>query len=355
MLLSKCGSATLLNPHGGRPAPAGLGALKIIATLSAAMRAFESISFTAPLPGPRLIVTGAVHGNETCGSFAIRRALHDIEQGQLGIVSGCVTFVPVTNPLAHAKRAREGDRNLNRRLAPTDEPREFEDHVANWLCPLLARHDVLLDLHSFRTPGEPFAMVGPPDNQGALEPFGHAAREEALALRLGVHRVVDGWLDTYATGVAQRRAQRLREGRSDHDLHADYGVGTTEYMRRRGGWAITLECGQHDDPQAQEVAYRAIVNTLAHLRLIDAPDPPAATGLEALRLFQVVDRHHPEDLFSRAWASFDAVRAGDVIAHRNDGAPLLAPTDGRIVFPSPSAEPGKEWFYLARPHGRFGA
>ncbi len=319
------------------------------------MRAFESINFTSPAPGPRLIVTGAVHGNETCGSVAIRRVLHDIEQERLALVSGAVTFVPVANPLAHKKRTREGDRNLNRRLAPCAQPHEFEDHIANWLCPLLARHDVLLDLHSFRTPGEPFAMLGPPDNQGALEPFGHAAREEALVQRLGVDRVVDGWLDTYARGVAQRRAQRVHEGHAADDLHADYGVGTTEYMRRCGGWAITLECGQHDDPQAQEVAYRAIVNTLAHLRLIDAPDPPAASHLEALRLFQVVDKHHPDDRFSRAWASFDAVRTGDVIATRNDGAPLLAPSDGRVVFPNPSAEPGKEWFYLACPHGRFDA
>jgi predicted deacylase len=317
------------------------------------MRAFESIQFATTAPGSRLIVTGAVHGNETCGTVAIRRVLDDIAQGRLSIVAGAVTFVPVTNPLAYERRQRQGDRNLNRKLAPTDTVREFEDHVANWLCPLLARHEVLLDLHSFHTAGEPFVMVGPEDNAGTLEPFAQAEREEALALRLGVRRIVDGWLGTYADGVARRRARLAHDAAAVSDLDPDYGVGTTEYMRRVGGYGLTLECGQHDDPQAPEVAHRAILNTLAHLRLIDAPQPPPAVGVQGLRLVEVVDKLHALDSLSRTWASFDPLRAGDLIATRHDGTPLRAEADGCIVFPDPAAEPGQEWFYLARPHGRW--
>ena len=318
------------------------------------MRAFEAIHFTALAPGPRLIVTGAVHGNETCGTVAIRRVLDEIAHDRLAIAAGELTFVPVTNPLAYERRQRQGDRNLNRKLAPTDDPREFEDRIANWLCPLLARHDVLLDLHSFHTAGEPFVMVGPQDNSGTLEPFAHAAREEALAVRLGVRRIVDGWLETYAAGVQRRIAQHAG-GDGSLDLDPDYGVGTTEYMRRVGGWAFTLECGQHDDPRAPEVAYRAILNTLAHLRMIDAPPPAPAGSVEALHLFEVVDKAHADDAFSRAWASFDPVRAGELIGTRHDGTPVRADADGRIVFPNPAAQAGQEWFYLARASGRFGA
>jgi predicted deacylase len=317
------------------------------------MRPFESIHFKSTAPGARLIVTGAVHGNETCGTVAIRRVLDDIAQGRLALIAGEVTFVPVTNPLAYERRQRQGDRNLNRKLAPTSEIREFEDHVANWLCPLLARHEVLLDLHSFHTAGEPFAMVGPENNTGTLEPFAHAEEEEALAVRLGVRRIVDGWLGTYAAGVERRRAQLAAARQPLHEHDADYGVGTTEYMRRVGGWGFTLECGQHEDPRAPEVAYRAILNTLAHLRLIDAPAPAPATDVEALHLFEVVDKAHDADRFVRDWASFDAVRAGDAIGLRHDGTPVTATTDGRIVFPNPAALAGQEWFYLARPSPRF--
>ena len=134
---------------------------------------FKSTTYTGAGEAPRLIVLGAVHGNETCGTQAIQRVMNEIDEGSLEIAAGAVTFVPITNPLAYKKRERAGDRNLNRNLYPNDEPTDFEDRVANWLCPLLARHEVLLDLHSTRAATKPFALVGPPNNEGPLEPFRH--------------------------------------------------------------------------------------------------------------------------------------------------------------------------------------
>ena len=69
------------------------------------------------------------------------------------IERGTVTFVPITNPLAYRLKQRMGDRNLNRNMAPSAIPQDFEDRIANVLCPLLDAHDVLLDLHSFHTGG----------------------------------------------------------------------------------------------------------------------------------------------------------------------------------------------------------
>ena len=305
---------------------------------------FESVTFAGREPGVRLIVTGAVHGNETCGTVAIRRVMDEIRAGSLAIQRGRVTFVPIANPMAYAKRERMGDRNLNRNLNPTATPKDFEDHVANWLCPLLASHEALLDLHSTRGKTEAFALVGPRDNEGAIEPFRHSAAERALARRLGVKRFVEGWLDTYARGVARRRANA-----SANPLAADaiYGVGTTEYMRSQGGYAITLECGQHEDPTSPEVAYRAIRNTLAFLGHTGEPAPAPVEQYEALRLHEVIDRDHAEDEFTRTWASFDPLAPGDVIAKRKDGAEVRAPRQGRILFPDTGARPGHEWFYLA--------
>jgi uncharacterized protein len=304
------------------------------------MAMLQPVVFTGEGAGPRLIVLGAVHGNETCGARAIERVLRELAAGEWRIAAGQATFVPVTNRLAYERGTRSGDRNLNRRLAPTATPVDNEDRIANELCPLLAAHDVLLDLHSFRSGGPPFALVGPEDNQGELQPFAQAAREESLAVRLGVQRAMDGWLETYAAGAARRGGS------------AAYGVGTTEYMRAVGGCALTLECGQHDDPHAPEVAYRAIRNTLAHLRLVAAPDPPPVAALEGLRLREVVDRLDPGDTFAQRWKSFDAVQAGQRIATRNDGSEVVAPADGYIVFPDESATPGAEWFYFAQRHPR---
>jgi hypothetical protein len=70
--------------------------------------------------------------------------------------------------------------------------------------------------------------------------------------------------------------------------------------------------------------------------------------MEALRLYRVVDRAHAGDTFVRPWASFDAVAANEVIGIRHDGTPMRADADGYVVFPNPAAQPGQEWFYLAR-------
>jgi len=317
------------------------------------MRPFKSISYACPEPGKRLVVLGAVHGDETCGTRAIERVVGELDAGTLTLVKGRVTFVPVTNPLAYAEKRRAGDRNLNRKLQPTTTPREYEDHVANWLCPLLAEHEVLLDLHSFRAPGVPFVFVGPRDNAGPIEPFARAACEEALALRLGVDRVVDGWLSTYAAGIARRRELAAAFPDAVLDLDPAYGIGTTEYMRSVGGAAVTLECGQHEDPLALDVGHTAIVNTLAHLGLIDAADPPPAQGIEALSLCEVVDRTSDGDVFVKAWRSFDSVGAGERIGTRGDGTAVVAPFDGVVVFPNADAQVGQEWFYLARDSTRW--
>jgi predicted deacylase len=305
---------------------------------------FKSVSYASPRDGPRLIVTGAVHGNETCGTKGIQRVVGELDSGEISLAGGAVTFIPVTNPLAYAKGERSGERNLNRNLGPVETPADFEDHVANWLCPLLAQHEVLLDLHSTRAKSAPFAMLGPRDNDGALEPYHHSAKERALARVLGVGRFVEGWLSTYEKGVRRRVA----EGRGSR-LNTDprYGIGTTEYMRSVGGCAVTLECGQHEDPSSPEVAYRAIRNALAFLGIVDQVPSAPIERYEALRLHEVVDRSHPADRFSREWTSFDRLAKGDLIATRHDGTPLTAPEDGWIVFPDFKAEPGHEWYYLA--------
>src|SRR5688500_12351389 len=110
---------------------------------------FKFVNYTGLGEGPSVIIMGATHGNEICGTEAIRRVMAELDSGVLHIAAGSVTFVPIVNPLAYEKNQRNGDRNLNRNLFPKSEPQDFEDRVANWLCPLLAQHDVLLDLHSF--------------------------------------------------------------------------------------------------------------------------------------------------------------------------------------------------------------
>ena len=351
---------------------------------SAAYRALpEDLPFARELPlqavrldsassGPRLIMTAAVHGNETHGTYAMRRLLEDFGSGQLQLLRGRLTLVPIANPKAWRLKRRHGDRNLNRRLLPSANPVCYEDWAANWLCPLLAEHDGLLDLHSFQRGDAPFALIGPENNPGPLEAFALASVEEAVALRLGCKRFLHGWLPTYADGI-QRRARWVEatgsvrsaksvklaestEAPDDGERHVDldplYGVGTTEYMRRCGGWAVTLECGEHEDPEGPEVAYRAMVHTLAYFGMIDAPPPAVSSDPQVLCLYTVVDRLDKDDTLARAWRNFDPVSSGEPIATRANGDAILAGQDAFVIFPNAHARPGQEWFYLARQDGR---
>ena len=299
----------------------------------------ERISFASPIPGPRLLVTGAVHGNETCGPIAIGRVIEQIRAGSLKLRRGMVTFVPVCNPRAYRLQAREGDRNLNRDMREKPLPQNFEDAIGNRLIPILREHEALLDIHSFKGEGVPFVFYGPDDNAGRLEPFTHAAAESSFAACLGVEIMIHGWLGIFEKLVNER----IRLGLPS--LPVTEGFGTTEFMRFAGGYGVTLECGRHDDPQAPEVGYRAILNVLAHLRLIDAPAPPTSPRT-VIEMIDMLICEREGDRIEGSWYTGDPVKAGTIIARRASGEAVTAPQDGFVIFANPTAKPGESLCYF---------
>jgi predicted deacylase len=306
----------------------------------------EAVSFSGLQPGPRLIVTGAVHGNETCGPEAINRAIADCRSGRIAIRRGQVTFIQIVNVKAYRSGKREGDRNLNRGLRERVVPLDNEDRVGNVLCGFLREHDVLLDIHSFRSKGNAFVFIGPQDNNGDLEPFQLSRLESDLALRLGPKVIMHGWLPAYLKVALDRRK---RGGSGD----PAEGVGTTEYMRSTGGYGVTLECGQHDDPRAVDVAYNAIVNALGHLQLLDA-QPAPVTVEKTIEIVEAVICESAGDHLAREWITGESVALGETIAYRADGRKLLAPASGFVIFPNRNAGPMDELYYFGVPSSRFG-
>ncbi|TWT09603.1 succinylglutamate desuccinylase/aspartoacylase family protein [Reyranella sp. CPCC 100927] len=306
----------------------------------------EIVRFAGLEPGPKLLVLGAVHGNETCGTEAIRTTIADCRDGRLAVQRGHVTFVPIANRKAYDQGTREGDRNLNRDLHEYIPPQCYEDRVANVLCPLLREHDVLLDIHSFSGTGEPFVFVGPSNNAGPIEPFRWAAEEGAFAACLGPSLLMHGFLAAHVR-AQQGLAQRGLPGTSWAK-----GVGTTEYMRQSGGYGVTIECGQHRDSQAPHVARRAIDNAMAHLGLIDVP-APARSARRAIEVIDAVYALAADDRLERPFVSGDAVKHGDIIARRADGEILTAARDGFVIFPQAKPKPLVEFYYFGIASARF--
>lgn len=106
----------------------------------------------------------AVHGNETAGTQACRRIIDEIERGALALKNGKMTLVPVCNPEAYRRDVRNIDENLNRVMTVHDNPRSYEQKLANEICPLIREHRFTLDLHSTHCVGDvPFAFCDYPD------------------------------------------------------------------------------------------------------------------------------------------------------------------------------------------------
>jgi L,D-peptidoglycan transpeptidase YkuD (ErfK/YbiS/YcfS/YnhG family)/predicted deacylase len=299
----------------------------------------EAVRFIGLRPGPRLLVMGAVHGNESCGPQAILRAISDCRAGRISILRGEVTFVPVANLKAYRQNTREGDRNLNRDLREKTVPDDYEAKVGNRICALLRENDILLDIHSFRGEGEPFVFAGPLSNAGEIEPFRLAKAEGEFAARLGTNTVIHGWLGVYNRFLKERE----RLGYSNRTNSE--GVGTTEYMRFSGGYGVTLECGSHDDPNAVEVGYAAISNALAHLELTDAPAPEISMR-NAVQIVDVVLNEADGDRLEGSWKTGDPVAAGRIIVRRANGEVVVAPSAGFMVFPNDKAKPGDGFCYF---------
>ncbi len=287
------------------------------------MSLIDPVTYTGAEPGKRLLVLGAVHGNEKCGTFAIQRIIREIESGDIKIARGSVTFVPICNKAAFDADVRYIDRNLNRFLVPHSNPTLNEEKIGNELCPLLEQCDVLLDLHSYTVGGDPFVFIGAPDTE-----------EHIFANCLGGAAGITGWAKAYAAS-----------GRESVPTDPDESTGTTEYARRFGAMGVTLECGQHRDENAPAVAYQAIRNALNYLGLCDdlgaGASPLMSRLIEVKRVFF---RGQGGD-FTKGWKHLEPVKKGEVIATDEHHEPLSVPDDGYLILPHRDTHAGTEWFY----------
>jgi len=271
-------------------------------------------------PGPRLLVFGAVHGNEPCGPVAIRRVIANIENGTLSLKRGSVRFVPIANPDAYREKKRLMEKNLNRVFRKTVQPSCYEERVANELAPLVDRDaDMLLDVHSSSASGPVSVFIDYPTPEN-----------EALAATLGAEYALLDWPKVY-----------------ENNPYGFESYDTTRYANDVGIPSVLVECGQHDDPKTVDVAEAVILRAMAHTSLIDSPAEQFAPP-RAIRMQTLEKKLGAGDRFEREWRHLESVPAGTRIATRESGEALVAKRDSIIILPKHGAKPGEEWFYLGR-------
>jgi hypothetical protein len=199
-------------------------------------------TFTAARAGPHVLLQALTHGNEICGAIALdwvlRKELRPA-RGTLSIVFANVAAYERFDPGdPFASRCVDEDFNRLWSADVLDGARDSTElRRARELRPLYDRVDHLLDLHSMSDPCPPLAMAGRQRKGLAL----------AQALGLPQHIVIDG---------GHSAGRRLRD-------YAFFDDATDPRS------ALLIECGQHWEAAAPEVAKQSVLRWLRHFEMAD--------------------------------------------------------------------------------------
>lgn len=287
----------------------------------------------APCPGPLLIVTAALHGNEPAGVYAARTVIERLNAATPQHARGQV--VALLGSVAASNRSpgpvRYIDRDLNRSFTPEllhaararpESERDAEQREALELLAAIEHHArsaagpvFLLDLHTVSAPSAPFAFV-----EDSLP-----ARAFAISLGvpvfLGFEEELSGLLVDYAT--------------SEHRAIS-----------------ALFEAGLHDDPASVDLHAGAIERAMLHAGITPA-DAPAPTPRP--RFYDVRHRVPVTDDTLEVHPGVKTlvrVRRGQIVATER-GLPLRSPMRGLAFMPNrqPIKRPGDDALFIVVPIG----
>jgi succinylglutamate desuccinylase len=301
-------------------------------------------TFEGAEPGPTIIATAAVHGNEYAGVVALQDFFRTLDTFQpdafrgrlVGLVGNLGAF---TGPDPEV-RYRSAD--LNRLATPANAAQvrrtpasalqdemlelkellaEIEDEVARATGPIIH-----LDLHTVSSPSPPFCGVI--DSQPARE----LATKMPIPVIMGIDRHLSGLLV---------------------DLTA----------KKYGMTSFVVEGGQHDDPESairHEAALRIVLNATGALPAGTLPWDrdavgvlSAAAGEQLYRIFEIVSHQtiDADDFRMREGIeSFTPVVGGETIVADVNGRPVRAAGTGLLFLPNRQKHPrqGDDAYFLVR-------
>lgn len=268
-------------------------------------------TFESPLPGPHVMITAVVHGNELCGAHALdflfRNEVRPV-RGRLTLafvnVAAYLSFDP-DNPTD----SRYVDEDFNRVWAEDvlDGGRDStECRRARQIRPLVDDVDLLLDIHSMQNPTMPLMMAG------LLE------KGRALARQVGCPAAV-------ISDAGHAAGTRLRD-------YAAFGDPASQKN------ALLVECGQHWEESSIGVA---IETTLRFLKATGVADrdfierhlgagvPPPQKFVEVTEAVPITtaEFHFTEDFLGMEVIA----KAGTVIA-TDDGKDVATPYDDCVLI-----------------------
>jgi predicted deacylase len=286
-----------------------------------------SFSFVGPTPGPHLLITALIHGNEICGAVALDFLLRQGIRPTRGRLSLCFanTAAYARFDPAQPEASRFVAEDMNR-LWDTDtldaEPDTLERLRAREIRPLVDSCDHLLDLHSMQCDTEPLSLCGMLD------------KGLSLAARLALPGLI-------VADPGHKAGARLR----------DYGAFAEAGDPRS---AVLVECGPHWYQRTADTAIQVCLNFLHAFGMLDAdcqqfrnPSPPPRRRV--VEVTDVITVTADRFEFTQAYNGLDVIdRQGTVIAY--DGSrPIATPYDFCVlILPSRGLSRGQTAVRLGR-------
>jgi len=285
--------------------------------------------FQAKDPGPHVMITAVVHGNELCGAIALETLFRTEIRPRRGALS--LGFMNVEAYLRfdpeHPNDSRFVDEDFNRLWtdAVLDDPDRDSAELrrARAVRPYLDTVDLLLDIHSMQHATAPLMMAGP------LE------KGRALARAVGVPATV-------VSDAGHAAGRRMRD-------YAEFAAPDSERN------ALLVECGQHWEagagPLALQTALRFLLATGAVApdsvdHLLEDTAPPAQRFIEVTGPVTI----ETDDFrFADDYRGLELIaEAGTVIAHDGDRQVETPYDDCVLIMPSRRLTRGNSAVRLGR-------
>ena len=287
-------------------------------------------SFAAAAPGPRVLVAALTHGIEICGAIALDRLLRAgvrPRRGELTLAFNNVAAYREFDP-RYPVASRYIDEDFNRLWSPAalDGPRRsVELDRARALRPFVDAADILLDLHSMQHATAPLMLAG-------LLP-----RSRELAHRVGIPQLI-------MCDKGHAAGPRLR----------DYG-GFGDPASAKA--ALLIECGQHWERRAAEVAIDVMLRFLiaagsvaeGDVAALAGPDFAAHPRQRVIEVTEAVTIAGDRFDFARDFRGLEVLPQKGTLIGRDNGREVRTPYDNCVlVMPSRRLVKGQTAVRLGR-------
>ena len=272
-------------------------------------------SFDSGVPGTHTMINALTHGNEVCGAIAVK-ALLDARvrprRGRLTLAFANIEAYQRFDPAA-PDTSRYVDQDFNRvwTAATLDDTSVDSSELrrARALRPLVDTVDWLLDLHSMHERCAPLNVCGPLD------------KGIALALRLGVPSYI-------ISDEGHPEGRRMRD-------YGEFGAVDS------GKNALLIECGQHWEAKAVNVAKDCSARFLILAGNLDAEDlpfgwlAPAPERVHVVRVTEPVVARSMDFRFAAPYTGLETFAEPGSVIGWNEGEAVTTPYPNCVlVMPS---------------------